>query len=235
MDETINEESEEMTLLPQNQRDNMEIDLSSPMPILMRQAQHVADSGICKLNDPSAILTVWLQGKELGVPAMSSLNNIDIVKGKPILNKHLVNALLKKSGWTVSFEEDFVDPGNGDRRTTGKFVNVKALKELNKRKLALQNIKNEALIASLLESMAVEEKTYTQYYSFYYSQAASMGLTGKDNWVKMPQIMMQSRVLALGGRLFAPDAIMGIMETSEWAEVNDKGYVLDEGGAAILE
>lgn len=62
-----------------------------------------------------------------------------------------------------------------------------------------------------------------------------MGLTEKDNWKKMPKIMLYTRCLAIGARRVAADAILGMYETSEWADVVGQNYTLVEGEVKVIE
>ncbi len=45
--------------------------------------------------------------------------------------------------------------------------------------------------------------------------------------------MMRARALAIGGRFVAPDALLGMYETSEWAEIVNETIKLDEEGNPI--
>ncbi|MDA3822283.1 MAG: hypothetical protein PF450_06685 [Bacteroidales bacterium] len=210
------------------------IDLKSPLPVLKRQAELIANSGLVPVTDPEAIMIMWLTGNELGIPPMAAVNNIYVVQGKPVLNKHIVNALLQRTGWTAMIYEDLVGLENGDARTTYKFVNQAAIDKLQSRKAELAKITNDALLTSLLEDIKAQAETYTRYYSFYWSDAVNMKLDVKDNWVKMPRIMMQTRCLVLGAREIAPRALMGMYEVTEWSDAKNGDYTMDEEGQVTV-
>lgn len=66
-------------------------------------------------------------------------------------------------------------------------------------------------------------------FSFTMDDAKSLGLTGKDNWIKQPATMLTWRCVAKMARALFPDAIAGISYTPEelGAEINDQGEVID--------
>jgi len=212
------------------------IDLNSPIEVLHKQATMIADSGIAPTNNPEAIMIIWATGKELGLKPMASLTNIYVVNKRAALNKHLVNALLQKQGWIPSLVEDFVDIGNNDYRTTYEFRNEKKLKEVISMKMDLARQKDisEKMKESILKDLDEMSKSYVQRYSFKYSQAFMMKLLEKDTWKEMPVIMMQSRALVFGVRQIAPQALMGLYEYTEAADLKNISYKIDEEGNAIV-
>ena len=165
------------------------------------------------LKTPEAVVAVILQGKELGFGPITSVNNINNIPGKPTLNVHAIAAKLAQSGIAYQLIKDYepettVKDGQNtiiDRVTTFRF-----LKMWNG-----QVITNEV--------------------SYRWSEAVKAGYVTKDNWVKMPRIMLRTRALTLGARLVAPEAILGLYETSEMADVTGLNYsVTEEGEVTII-
>lgn len=78
--------------------------------------------------------------------------------------------------------------------------------------------------------------------SFTYTMedAKRQGLAGKDNWVKYPANMLFARALTTAQRMFAPDALNGVLvyDPDELGAVtNDQGTVLEqqEGDQALSD
>ena len=61
-----------------------------------------------------------------------------------------------------------------------------------------------------------------------------MGLTTKSNWVKMKKIMLWNRCLTIGARRVAPDALLGLYETSEAAEFSNIEHTVSEEGTVTI-
>lgn len=61
----------------------------------------VAASGFTPLTEGKAVVAAILYGRELGLPEMTSVNNIYPINGKGTLSVHLLNALLQKNGIVV--------------------------------------------------------------------------------------------------------------------------------------
>lgn len=62
------------------------------------------------------------------------------------------------------------------------------------------------------------EKKWEQVFTFTIEQAAAMGLTGKDNWKKMPQFMLYARCVSVLCRRGWPDVIGGLYSQEELAD-----------------
>lgn len=215
---------------------NMHIDLSSPLPILQRQANLIIDSGIVTKLDTAGVMAIWATGHELGIPPMAALNNMNIIDGKPVLNKHIINTLVQKAGWTPVLTENFVSYQEGDVRTTYRFLFTAGIEKLRaERKKLVKEVTNEVALASINRDIDFQLSAYIRDFSFTWADATLMQLTNKSNWQKMPKIMMQTRCLTLGAREVAPEVLMGMYETSEMADVSGTPYVLDEEGNPIIE
>lgn len=84
-----------------------------PPASAFRQMQAMADelfrSGLMPpaVRNPSATLAVMLKGRELGIPAMTAIEGIGIIQGKPTISPHLMLALIKRDhgGGAIRVEE----------------------------------------------------------------------------------------------------------------------------------
>jgi hypothetical protein len=166
------------------------------------------------LKTPEAVVAVILQGKELGFGPITSVNNINNIQGKPTLNVHAIAAKLSQSGIAYQLIKDFeaeTTVKDGETTITDRVTTFRFLKMWNGRVL-----ENEV--------------------SYRWSEAVKAGYTTKDNWVKMPRIMLRTRALTIGARLVAPEAILGLYETSEMADVTGLNYsVTEEGEVTVID
>jgi len=169
------------------------------------------------LKKPEQVVTVILQGKELGFGPLAALNNIHNIQGKASLGVHAIGALLKRNGITWKIIEDGVyvkedgttdeikKPGVSyiDRRTTIEFY---------------EKFHNQII---------------TNKISFTLKEAKEQGLLDKSNWKRMQKIMLRNRTLTLGARFVDPNAVLGTMETSEMADITNADVLLNEEGEVI--
>lgn len=179
-------------------------------------AQTLIDSKLvpATLKTPAQVVAVIQQGRELGFGPVTSVNNINNIQGKPTLGIHAITAKVLEKGIKYQTIKDCVQIKNAegkvvDLETTIKFY-VPLVKPINGQ--------------DYLEEVV----------SFTWSMAVEMGLASKDNWKKMKKIMMWSRCFTIGARRVADDAILGMYETSEWADVVNQDYNVDEEGKVTL-
>lgn len=159
------------------------------------------------LSTPEKVITVILQGKELGFDPVTSLNNIHNIQGRATLSVHAIAALLKKAGISYKLIKDAETVGEGDDLdivTTIRFYE----------RFGNQIIENDI--------------------SYSIKEAKKAGLMIKDNWKRMPKIMLRSRALAIGARFVAPHALLGVYETAEWADVQNVKYTVNEEGTVSI-
>jgi hypothetical protein len=71
---------------------------------------------------------------------------------------------------------------------------------------------------------------------YKWSEAVSMGLTGKDNWKKQPSVMLYWRAFSKGANRVCPDLISGMYTTEEVASFtpNAPTVTITEEGEAIV-
>lgn len=165
------------------------------------------------LKTPEAVVAVILQGRELGFGPVTSVNNINNIQGKPTLSIHAMTAKISQAGIVYQVIKDFEDITaikDGEEKIVDRVTVIRFFKKWNG-----QIITNDI--------------------SYHWSEAAKSGYTTKDNWQKMPRIMLRNRCLAIGARFVCPEAILGLYETAELADAKGVNYETTEDGVVILD
>ncbi len=192
------------------------LDKFSSVEQMRSYCQYLIDGKLIptSLRTPDAVMSVVLMGKELGFDPLASLSNIVVIQGRPTLGIHAIGALLRKSGAASRTMEDFV-PIMGEVGTDkeGKVVDYRTTIRFYRP----------------YRDMVLEEDT-----SFTWKEATKMGLTDKDNWKRMPKVMLYSRCFSLGARRVAPDAMLGLYETAEAAEFSGQKHMVTEDGEVTV-
>lgn len=163
-------------------------------------------------NTPEKVLLCVAQGRELGLPAITSLYNVYFISGRPVLSIHAILALLAKNKISYTTEEDFVEVKDKD----GKLIDVRTTITFYR--------KNEYLNMVLKETI-----------SFTWLEAKEAGLASKEVWLKFRKIMLWNRCATFGARRIAPDILLGVMETAEAGDTFSKKYSVNDDGNAIIE
>lgn len=180
-------------------------------------AQLLIDSKLIPstLKTPDAVVAVILQGRELGFGPITSVNNINNIQGKPTLGVHAIAAKLAQAGLTYQLIKDYEPETKTDAE--GKETIVDRVTTFR--------------FFRMWNGRVIENDV-----SYRWSEATKAGYTTKDNWVKMPRIMMRTRALTVGARLVAPEAILGLYETSELADAKGVNYsVTEEGEVTVID
>jgi hypothetical protein len=168
------------------------------------------------LNTPEKVISVIQLGRELGLGAVSSLNNIHNIQGRTTLSVHAISALLYKAGVAYKVVKDFETFEKPKVGEDGEITTTKDIETV----IRFYRMWNGQVIENDIR--------YT------WSEAAMAGLTVKDNWRKMPKIMLRSRCLTIGARFCGPDFMVGMYETAEWAEVKNTPIEVNEEGEVIV-
>ena len=145
-------------------------------------------------------------GEELGFATMQSFHYIIPIQGKLSLSAKATGALLRKGGIQFQTLEDGVfvyDDG-----TTSEYKDPKK-----------KPIDIRTKIRFVRGNM--EEIT-----SFSWKDAESMGLTGKDNWKKMPKFMLWARCLSAGANRIGADLLLGLYTVEELFDHMEEGSVV---------
>lgn len=160
-------------------------------------------------NTPEKVVAAVVAGKELGMGAMTSLMNLPVIAGRATLSVHAIGGLLRKGGIAVQTTQDFQPMKDKEGKNVDVVTTIAFFRMFNGRE--------------------IEEKV-----SFKWSDATKMGLTTKDTWKSMPAIMLWNRCFAIGARRVAPDYLLGMYETAEWADVHNVPYQVNEEGSVTI-
>lgn len=191
------------------------------MEEMLNFADHMIKSKLVpsSLKEPEKVVAIVLQGQEIGLGPATSLNTIHNIQGRVTLSVHAILALLKKRGIAYTLTEDMYcirDDGTVDP------VRIKDV--------VYTDYRTTVTFYEKWNNTVIEHP-----FSFYWSEAVKQDLHTKDNWRRMPKIMMRTRALALGARLVAPDALLGLYETTEVADfTNTSVDITEDGGYATI-
>lgn len=195
------------------------LDSFSTVEDMLGLAQTLIDSRLVpsSLDTPEKVVTVIQQGRELGFGAVTSVNNIHNIQGRPALSVHAINAKLAQKGIllkTICDCEKVLDEA-GDK---------------------VVDLKTTIRFFTPLKVPINGEYYLTEDVTFTWKDAVAMQLSTKSNWVKMRSVMMWSRCLSIGARRVAPDAILGLYEVAETAEfMNVNHSVTEDGEVTIIQ
>ncbi len=152
-------------------------------------------------NSPEKVAVAIMYGRELGLGAVASMNNMHMVEGRTTLGIHALAALAEKAGlaWQVIVEY-------------GKLPNS----ELNGSMIRFYKLWNGTVITNDI--------------TFSDKEAEAQGLLKKPTWLKMRKIMFRTRCLAIGCRFCAPAALLGVMTDTEIMDSKGIEYEVDDEG-----
>lgn len=199
------------------------------------------------------IATVQL-GKELGMGVMASLANIYSVNGRSSVGVHIINAKLLQYGIKVTVLKDYepiyeyLDNAKIDYEESFIYANLdkyqlittetkKEKYDTNKNQI-LRLVKDYGTEIKLERKLKdAEGKWYIQEYisKFSWQDAVTAGLSEKDSWKKNPKVMVRTRCLTIGARFIASEALLGMLEHSELADVNNLPVKEEEGEFTIIQ
>lgn len=169
-------------------------------------AQEVIDSGLVPetLTDPEQILIIIEQGKELGLSPFVALNNLHVIKGRPVLSATMLGALLKRRNIEWIIVEDYVPVKNSkdevvNHRTTYEFY-------------WKSKVTNNPMKAR---------------HSVTWNQLDLAGYTDKQNYERFPKEMMRARCISSGVRAYFPEVLLGMYTDVEMADVYNDSYDID--------
>ena len=176
-------------------------------------ASTLISSGILPPNykSPESVIATIIQGKELGLKAMTSLQNIHFISSKPTLGANAIAALIRGRGVDYQTIKDAEPVKNAEGKSIDLVTTIRFFR--------FSHILNKVL----------EEDC-----SFSWQDAVAAGLTGKDVWKKFPSQMLHARCLAKGARRVAGDILLGVYETTEMADSTNTNYNLDEEGQVTI-
>ena len=191
------------------------LDTFNNMDDMLSFARVLVEGNLVPFGTPEQVATIVLQGRELGLPPVTSLYNLYFIENKPTLSVHCIGGLLRKEGivWKVikDAEKSKVAEGKVDIVTTVRFY----------------------YNATIGKGKTAKVITMEQDSTFTWTDAVKAELIDKNNWKKHPKAMLYSRAFTLGARRVAPHILMGLMETTEMADSTGIEYTVDEEGNLV--
>lgn len=172
--------------------------------------QMILESGAIpgNLDTVEKLMTVIQMGKELGMQPLTSVTNINIIKGRAVISSSILGALLKKSGVEYTYSKDFETQEDGRIITEIEFE-------------FLSKISGKPKIAKFSTSWAEMELA---------------GYTEKQNWEKYPKNMMRARTMAYAVRALFPEILLGVYTDSEIVDSMNTNHetILNEEGEIVI-
>ena len=85
----------------------------SEFNIIREQAASLVKTGFLPvaIKTPEQALAIILTGRELGIPAMTAINGINVIQGKPTISPQLMLGLIERSGQLEDIRFDVDDDG----------------------------------------------------------------------------------------------------------------------------
>ena len=215
-----NEISDAQIISEEKQREVKEaqiikLDSIDTLDSMLKYTQVLVDSKILPFTRPEQAVVAYQFGKELGLGIVTAMSNIHIIKDKPSISVHVAAALIERAGVEKRTIEDFVPyevtykDENGDEKVAKtKRTTIEFMRKWN----------GEVIIERV---------------SLTWADVQRAGWAEKDNWKKMPKIMMWNRTLVIGARRVAPGALLGMYEASEMADIQNTTIDLDINGNPI--
>lgn len=190
----------------------LKFDPKVPISAQLNAAQHLIDSNLLPqgIETPEQVITITQMGHELGLKPLTAINNIAVINGKPVIGSSILGSMLQRAGYEYKFSKDFENEGTAEQP---KYVSEVTLYWISK------NL-NREMQAS---------------YRFSWNEASKMGLTKKDNWVKMPRTMLNWRTLAFATRFLAPQVLLGNHTIDEIADTEDIPYTILDDGTTVIQ
>lgn len=155
-----------------------------------------------------AVIAVVEYGRELSITPWIALNGLHVVQGKVVMGIHMYMGLALKNNILVNVVEDYVKKYN----STKALVNIETTIEITRKHKEFNNL----------------VKTYR--FTKRWSEIKAAGLDGRDNYKKRPELMLRTRCITEGLRLYAADIFLGTYETTEIMDITDYQYEVDEDG-----
>lgn len=152
-------------------------------------------------NTPEKIMTVIKLGKELGIPEVTALNNINLIHGKVVISSTILLSLLEQHGIEYRWTKDY------ETEESGKIV-------------------TEIEFTSLSKITGGERK---QTFSTSWQELSLAGLTDGPMYKKYPKVMQRARCAAFAIRACFPKILLG-MHTDEEILGGKADGVVDEAG-----
>lgn len=213
---------------------------------MKKWGEEIIKSGLAPQATGGAVVAAVLMGKELGLEAMVSVNNIYSVNGKASLGIHIINSLLLKAGVVTEVIRDYEacvgfalkgEDGKAykgdDGLSSPTLLRIGFIDELPRehevRGKIIVDYKTIVKMTRMLKQPDGTFATATVTASFSYSDAVTAKLMDKANWKMYPKQMCLQRATAFAGRAIGADILNGMYETSELLDIHNIDYTIEDG------
>jgi len=161
-----------------------------------------------------AVIAVVEYGRELKITPWVALHGMHVVQGKVVMGVHMYMGLALKNDILVDVVQDYVRiyKGEGSSKT---LIDVHTTVEITRK---------YASFDGLVKSFKFTKR---------WSEIKKAGLDTRDNYKRMPALMLRTRCITEALRLYAADVFMGTYEMSEMLDVTDTAYTVSEDGQAV--
>jgi len=156
-----------------------------------------------------AVIAVVEYGRELNITPWVALHGMHVVQGKVVMGIHMYTGLALKNNILINVVKDYARITNKEGKLVDRITEV----EITRKHAAFNDM----------------VKTYT--FTKRWTDITKAELHTKDNYKKMPALMMRTRCIVEALRLYASDIFMGTFETSEMLDVNNRTYELNADGS----
>jgi hypothetical protein len=223
-------------------------DTADALVSMQTLASVLVKGNLCPLKKEADVIIAMITGNQLGLPFMTSVNNIYCVNGKPSLSAHLHRALLLQN--KVFFEKinDYAPlydwaqlDDKGQYVTQAKDINgtIKQVPVILKRATVKEKPLTPCVASHEVDRVTTyhfsrfilqPDNSYKELKAigeFKMSDAHIAGLLVKDNWKNYPNRMCDARAFVAGAREIASDITMGLPCISELADSTNVNYTIN--------
>lgn len=160
-----------------------------------------------------AVIAVVEYGRELKITPWVALNGLHIVTGRVVMGVHMYTGLALKNNILVSIVDDYKRVYNASKVLIDYITTIEITRKHDH-----------------FGGLVKEYK-----YSKRWSEIKKAGLAEKENYRKMPVLMLRTRCITEALRLYASDIFMGTYESSEMLDADNKTYDVDDEGNVIYD
>lgn len=158
------------------------------------------------------VALVVMRGREIGFGAITSVENIFVINNRTTISVHGINAKIKELGIAHRTIRDYEMVQKENPNKPGDMVTDFVTE--------IEFIRYYPLIKEVVRERSI----------FSFNDAKRADLTDKKPWKQYPKQQVWNRCFVFGARRVAADALLGMMETSEWADKENIDYNINAEG-----
>jgi len=162
-------------------------------------------------NAIGAVIAVVEYGRELSITPWVALHGMHVVQGKVVMGVHMYMGLALKNNIIVDVIDDYKKVYNDKKQ----LVDIETTIEITRKYETFNNL--------------VKTHRFTK----RWSEIKKAGLDTRDNYKKRGPLMLRTRCITEGLRLYAADIFMGTYESTEMYDVSDTTYDVNDDGTVI--